>query len=843
MATIEQPPAQRAAIPRSRSARLADQGESSAVAVCWRRERDVSTDGHHHHPTAATAALFVTHPERRLSVREPRAGTDLSSEHFPPPLYTVVGNSCNEPWINDGFLLAALKATGSRPGFSHASAVAALAHAKNKQPESGRSSIAAIDVPDYPSETPSQEGYKAAISALRDHRSIASPPAADSKHETAATDARREITSREKAIRAATGAFYNSRKRADSAPLEDPYAMSGARDPLDELDGSAEASRIQHVANTNARLYTASPPVAIEVEEQNKKNVMRAAAISMAREMYGIAENAEEGRTGAAIPAAQRGHARAQSQQAISKANAGALQRAMSLQEVAQKRAAEKLASMQDETAVYREYYGIEPQAPRSSLPARRRRASVDSDESSFDAERSREIRYQMTNLRSKLDAVDEQRQRDRALLMEAARKNVDAAIQDMEKRAYADTGRAPPSVRKEWEEAALARAEKDMQDIDVQLMQPDRVNLGAHKFVDMTDVEALARSRLQPTFDEIHERAEAQRAKELEQRLDEEEKQRHNAIERQREADTRAEEKRQRGSCTSTIELVCVTNTVLATLKQESRGKEERSWPWRKKAKRNGDSASKAPVVTSRPAEEGIQEPTGEGLVGTVTQDTVQTDTATGNEQIVASGAAAEPSSAASAIPRSESKLKTWIGRLGGRRSSATAATPPREAEADVNPEPTPGVADEGRPASSDDSRAAPLRSNPVTTPDIEGTQRPAVDADHSAETQTGEEQEMAKGSKAKGDGKSRLKSRFSRIVSRGSQEEKTDGVEPSSHKAQGTSVPIEHTAADELHEQSPERDNLRESAVEQGLPVPLAIGKRLSNGTGRESRFSEDL
>lgn len=765
MATIEQPPAQRAALPRSRSARLADQ--------------------------AATAALFVTHPERRLSVREPRAGTDLST----------------------------LKATGSRPGFSHASAVAALAHAKSKQPESGRSSAAAIYVPDYPQETPSQEGYKAAISALRDHRSIASPPAGDNRHDTPTADRRREITSREKAIRAASGAFYNSRKRADSAPLETPYAVSGARDPLDELDSSVEASRIQHVANTNARLYTATPPVAIEVEEQNRKNVMRAAAISMAREMYGIAENGEDGQPSAAMPAAQRGHARARSQQAVSNANAGILQRAMSLQEVAQKRAAEKLASMQDETAVYREYYGIgvEPQASRSALPARRRRASsIDSDES-FDAERSREIRHQMTSLRSKLNAVDEQRQRDRAMLMEAARKNVDAAIQDMEKRAYAETGRAPPSVRKEWEEAALARAEKDMQDIDTHIIEPDRVNLGAQKFVDMADVEALARSRLQPTFDEIHDRAEAQRAKELEQRLDEEERLRHDAVERQREADTRAEEKRQR-----------------AALKQGSRGKEEKHWSWRKKVKRNGNNAAERPSTAGATAEERDNEPVSEGLAGTVTQDTVQTDTAPSNEQAMASGAAAEPSAAKAAIPRSESKLKTWFGRLSGRRSSAAATATPREA--DVHPEPTPDATDEGRPASGDESRAAPLRSNPVTANDIAEEPIRSMDQDRPAEARTGEEQEASKISEANED-------RTSRIVSGGSQEAKTDGVEPQGHEAQGESVPIEHTAADDLYDRSPERDELRDSAAEQGLPVPPAIGKRLSNGTGRESRFSEDL
>ena len=41
-------------------------------------------------------------------------------------------------------------------------------------------------------------------------------------------------------------------------------------------------------------------------------------------------------------------------------------------------------------------------------------------------------------------------------------------------------------------------------------------------------------------------------------------------------------------------------------------------------------------------------------------------------------------------------------------------------------------------------------------------------------------------------------------------------------------------------------DREGLRDSAAEQGLPVPPAIGKQTSNGTGagtRESRFSEDL
>ncbi|KAA8644854.1 hypothetical protein EYZ11_012370 [Aspergillus tanneri] len=792
MATIEQPPAQRAAILRSRSARLADQ--------------------------AATAALYVTHPER-FSVREPRArDVDLS----------------------------ALKETGSRPGFSHASAVAALAHAKSKQLEIEQTSAAAPSVPVYPAETPSQEGYQAAICALRGSRSVAlsSPTPLDLKRENSTpgrlTDARREITVREKAIRAATGAFYNSRRRSDSAPIETSYSASGARDGFLDLDNALEASRIQHVANANARLFTASPPVARDVEEQKRKSVLQAAAVSMAREMYGIIESTDEGQVSAAIPAAQKGHARAQLQQTTNQAGIGLLQRAMSLQETAQKRAAEKLASMQDETVIYREYYGVEPQNTRPSLPLRKRRASIDSDTSTFDAERSNEIRHQMTSLRWRLDKVDDQRQKDRARLMEAARKNVDAVIQDMEMRAYAETGRPPPSIRKEQEEAALARAQHDMQDIDSRLAYKERVNLGAQTYVEMSDVEALARSRLQPTFDEINERAEAQRAKDVEQRLDEEEKLRHDAVEREREADTRAEEKRQREA-----------------VKHEMKVKEERSWPWKRKSKRS--QGNDQPSVKHETAAD--QTWLTAGTAAEVTQqETVQTDTVMGDNEAFASGAAAE-STRNESTSRSESKLKTWISKLGSRRTSAAAAaeapvkapveasaeafaafTETAEAPAEISGEVerVPSEAEEVRPTSKDDARAAPLRSHPVTANDLTGTQGETVDQTQPEERRTGDAREVEQGSEAIGDKRSRLKSRFSKIMSMGSQESKTSGVIPHDNESQR----VEHTAADELHHvQSLERDELRESAAEQGLPAPPAIGKRLSNGTGRESRFSEDL
>ncbi|OGM39450.1 hypothetical protein ABOM_011791 [Aspergillus bombycis] len=798
MATIEQPPVQ--SVPRSRSTRLADQ--------------------------AASAALYVTHPERRLSAREPSAfETDLSN----------------------------LKVPGSRPGFSHASAVAALAQAKNRQLEAEKQAAAAIYVQDH-SDISSHGGYRAGASARRDRSSISSLPAST---EVSAADltpeARREIAEREKAVCAARGALYSNRRRAESAPSEAAYTTSAGQ--LSDLDAAMEASRIQHLAHVNRRLFTATPPVAPEIEEQRRKSVLQAAAVSMARDMYSLTETTEPEQLYPSIPSTQANHGRVRPKRSVSRPEAGAVQRAVNLQATAQKLAAEKLASMQDDTAVYREYYRLEQQDTRSSVPTRRRRLSIDSDASEFDVERSREIRHQMTSLRTKLDAVDEQRDKDRALLMEAAKRNVDAVLQDMEMRVYAETGRAPATLQKEWEEAALARARKDMQETDLQYTPGEKVNLGAQKFIDMADVEALARSRLQPTFDEITDRAETERAKELERRLDEEERQRREAVARQREADLLAEEKRQK-----------------AAMKQELKGRGEKTWLWRK-AKRGQDHEPILGKHTATRATEGL-EGAAEEHAKSAPQETEQPQTTRAGNEATASGAVIDTGST-EPITRTESKLKTWFSKLGGRRPSAGTGEAPKIAEGDretpsnaveetaqaaEGPNESVETAEKAEKAEKaetadatdlaevggDNELGAPLRSNPVTADDLQEMQRKSVDAG-TLEAMKPEGQAAEPGSKESpeqnGDKRSRLKSRLSQMVSRNSQD-KTDGVTDPNKETDEGSVPVEHTAADELPSHATERDELRESAADQGLPVPPAIGKRASNGTtGRESRFSEDL
>lgn len=320
---------------------------------------------------------------------------------------------------------------------------------------------------------------------------------------------------------------------------------------MSHLDSGMEASRIHHIANTNAKLYTSAPPVQAEVDEQNYKNSLRAAAISMAKDMYQVSDTKEPGESNPALVAAQKGQSQLGYRKTVSAVDGSAVRRAIALQEAAQKRASEKLARMHDENAEYQQYYGTAPQPQRSRL-SRRKRTSSDADASQIDAEQSRQIRSQMTSLRTKLDRVDVRRTKDRELLMQAARRNVDQTLQDMEARVYANTGRAPPSVQKGWDEVAQERVRREAEAFDAATQQGDRVKIGSQQYMDYADVEAVARSRLQPALDEITENAEQQRANDVEARLDAEERQRHAAVERQREAEMRELEKQDKGTFVS---------------------------------------------------------------------------------------------------------------------------------------------------------------------------------------------------------------------------------------------------------------------------------------------------
>jgi hypothetical protein len=213
-----------------------------------------------------------------------------------------------------------------------------------------------------------------------------------------------------------------------------------------------------------------------------------------------------------------------------------------------------------------------------------------------------------MTTLRTKLDQVDEQKTKDRELLMQAARRNVDQTLQNMEAQVYADTGRPPPSVQKEWDEVAQERVRREAEVYEDTTVRGNRVSIGGQKYMDMADIDAIARSRLQPALDEVTEDAELRRAHDIEARLDAEEEQRHAAVERQREAEVKELEKQEKD----------------ASKRDKSESKVPKFFLWRKKGKRarveksETEEAQAVSPVSQAPVSQApvSQEPVSQGAV-----------------------------------------------------------------------------------------------------------------------------------------------------------------------------------------------------------------------------------
>ncbi|KAJ6186968.1 hypothetical protein N7519_001876 [Penicillium mononematosum] len=814
---------------------------------------------------AATAALYVTKPERRASLRAPTA---TNTQHF---------NT---------------RAVGGTPKLSHASAASALAHANRKPVEVWRpparqpaAEKAALCVKDY---APPSNPNPPPSTVQRDWEPQCSLSVTDGYNYTAVGG-----DPRDKALKAASGAYTLSRKRADSAPSEPgvtselPYGRptDGARqasleeDPLDHLDPAIEASRIQHAANTNPKLYTASPPVQSEIEERNYRNSQRAAAISMAKDMYKVTSTKKESGQSPALIAAQKGQSQLGYRKTVSTADGAALRRAIALQEAAQKRAAEKLALMQDEHADYQRYYGTAPQPQRSRLTTRRKRTSSDADASQTDAEQSRQIRSQMTTLRTKLDQVDEQKTKDRELLMQAARRNVDQTLQDMEAQVYADTGRPPPSVQKEWDEVAQERVRREAEVYEDATTRGNRVNIGGQKYMDMADIDAIARSRLQPALDEVTEDAELRRAHDIETRLDAEEEQRHAAVERQREAEVKELEKQEKD----------------ASKRDKSEGKVPKFFLWRKKGKRarvekpETEEAQAVPPVSQEPVpqEPVSQEPVSQGAVsqGAVaeqapttaadsnistvtipeqasieTEDNVSRVTIPEETSVVTETPETQPSkpdendvpaavprrptrsqteppqieqrdAAASGptivhyftppvtSPRADTKLKNWFRDRLVRRSSGPVPIYPHQPGPESSTDNQPAFQGGATLTGRDEPRRAALGSHPPWRGnDLDVTKTKSADSVPNSTKQNGN-----------GKKRNRLSRTLLRAVSRSPEQSNDDdsrhdsGVQSSSKDVGGNI------------------QSLQESSIGQSLPVPPTIGETV-NGR-RESRFSENL
>jgi hypothetical protein len=206
----------------------------------------------------------------------------------------------------------------------------------------------------------------------------------------------------------------------------------------------------------------------------------------------------------------------------------------------------------------------------------------------------------------------------------------------------------------------------------------------------------------------------------------------------------------------------------------------------------------------------------------------------------------------------RSESKLKNWFrgrrrtgrGSRGERATEAAREQPQSQAQEETSTAPVTdagavggaeGVEEAETTGTRDRSRSAALSSHPITGDELNEMQRrrSSVLSASGKAPQRSPTKEDGNGNRRSSWFRNSLMKPFSR-----NSETKTNG---NGVAVTGGATSNDSEVADPSEAQqastAANREDLRESAAEQGLPAPPAIGKEASNGTARESRFSEDL
>lgn len=378
------------------------------------------------------------------------------------------------------------------------------------------------------------------------------------------------------------------RKRADSTPApmtaetypdqrragQNALAAAYSADSNKLGSNAMQAARVHNIGkNIGPEFFGEKPPLRMEVEEKRHQDALRASAISMAKHMYAAQSIDDDGNItrNNASSAAQASQPKSGPEQDIKKQ---AMQY-LTLQDAAQKLAAERLAKIdtQHEQAAFREYYGYPTQKRRSRLSIRggnnnqRRTASandgivVDSD--SDDEFRARRVRNQQSQLNNSVAQIDaKKRTEDRANLMAAAERKVQAQMDKMDKKVFDETGKMSPAMMEDWDNKARTRA---IAASEVRMQHHGQVYVGGGKYIDQSEIDEIARKRIQPTLDDINDKSEKQRAKDEEARLDEEERKRGLRTEKHRQAEIKSIEKRIKSKISSHRKVGTTTNKHVA--------------------------------------------------------------------------------------------------------------------------------------------------------------------------------------------------------------------------------------------------------------------------------------
>jgi hypothetical protein len=181
---------------------------------------------------------------------------------------------------------------------------------------------------------------------------------------------------------------------------------------------------------------------------------------------------------------------------------------------------------------------------------------------------------------------------------------------------------------------------------------------------------------------------------------------------------------------------------------------------------------------------------------------------------------------------PRADSKLRTWFRDQLVRRSSGPVHVYPHQPGPDFNSESeigfSGGAALAARPESRPESRGAALSSHPVSGNGLDQGEPARNGSLDVGKTNTFSDSSAGSVEPAtNGHAKSRrerFKKTFLKSVSRTDDTKINGSGTVPETKVRGTNI-----------------RGLRDSAVDQGLPVPPVLGESAS--AGRESRFSEDL
>ena len=182
---------------------------------------------------------------------------------------------------------------------------------------------------------------------------------------------------------------------------------------------------------------------------------------------------------------------------------------------------------------------------------------------------------------------------------------------------------------------------------------------------------------------------------------------------------------------------------------------------------------------------------------------------------------------------PRADSKLRTWFRDRLVRRTSGPVPVYPHQPGPDFNTDSEIGFSGGAALRGQSESRSAALSSHPVTDDDFDQRSNNGAEV---SKMSTYDSVSSGQVEPSSGGKRQRLRRSLMKTVGRSNQDSKTNGATGNSH-SRDTSE-----AAPEFKDSDSGIQGLRNSAIEQGLPVPPALGDNAST-TGRESRFSEDL